>query len=830
MPFIAMQYVEGRTLGAMIRSEGGRRDGSDVTEPGAVSSKTNDRSPNTGSASRASRAELVQVCSLIEQVARALHAAHEAGVVHRDIKPGNIMVTPDGRPVILDFGLARDDDADVMALTKSGDQLGTPGYMSPEQVRETPEGLDGRSDVYSLGVTLFEALTRQPLFEGLDGEPLMRAILEREPPSARRLNPAISRDLSTILGCAMAKERAHRYPTALALAEDLARLRRHEPVVARRAGTWIRFSHWFQRRPALAVSVCTGFIGLVVSLAISLSSWQEAEARRKDADAKSGLASRASERAARMLGESRRRSDEAQLAERAMSKQLGEWTRLADARRLELLIAEADGPLWPSRPEQIAAIESWLNVAREVVGRKAEHEEALRALRKSAQPYSDEARKRDRDGRALEALRLELQREQLDGIITRLARTEDQLRPNERESLEQQRQSLSEGLAASEALLEIRETWEFRTTEERFRHDELARYVAASRRFANPAPGDPGIDPMTERLAFVETIESRSIHDQRELWERTIDDVAAWPIYRGLKLAPQLGLIPLGRDPHSGLAEFAHLQTGEPARRDPVTQELRIDVETGIVLVLIPGGEFRMGRDPDDVKDPHELVDDELHAHQVVLTAFLISKYEMTQAQWRRAVGKNPSSFHDGSIEGGVPVSALHPAERMSWPEARETMRRLDLCLPTEAQWEFAARGGTKVRWWTGDEPADLRGKANFADLSLVRYFSGAQPSWPDFDDGWPVHAPVGRFAGNPFGLHDTMGNVSEWCEDGELDYRQPMEPGSGLRQGISPARSLRGGNFTSHPDDLRSGRRNSANPGYRDSFLGLRPSRRLED
>ena len=103
---------------------------------------------------------------LIERVARALHAAHEAGVVHRDVKPANIMVTPEGEPVVLDFGLARVLEGGGETLTQTGDVFGTPAYMSPEQLSDQPGDVDRRTDVYSLGVTLYESLTlRRPSYQ-----------------------------------------------------------------------------------------------------------------------------------------------------------------------------------------------------------------------------------------------------------------------------------------------------------------------------------------------------------------------------------------------------------------------------------------------------------------------------------------------------------------------------------------------------------------------------------------------------------------------------------------------------------------------------------------
>jgi serine/threonine protein kinase len=136
------------------------------------------------------REQLNALLAVFEKSARALHAAHQAGILHRDIKPGNIMVIKEGEPVILDFGLARDESADV-SLTHPGDVFGTPAYMSPEQIAGQCVRLDARSDVYSLGVTLYECLTIVRPFDAATRESLYQAVMTKEPPDPRRFNRSI---------------------------------------------------------------------------------------------------------------------------------------------------------------------------------------------------------------------------------------------------------------------------------------------------------------------------------------------------------------------------------------------------------------------------------------------------------------------------------------------------------------------------------------------------------------------------------------------------------------------------------------------------------------
>src|SRR5262249_6338467 len=155
--------------------------------------------------------------------------------VHRDVKPANLMITPEGEPVLLDFGLAREDDGSANALSLTGEISGTPAYMSPEQMsgRSRP---DRRTDVWSLGIALYEAATLVHPFAAATRESLFQAIRSEEAPDPRRANPEIDRDLATILETATAKDRDRRYQTALAFAEDLRRWRGNEPVLARPVG------------------------------------------------------------------------------------------------------------------------------------------------------------------------------------------------------------------------------------------------------------------------------------------------------------------------------------------------------------------------------------------------------------------------------------------------------------------------------------------------------------------------------------------------------------------------------------------------------------------
>jgi WD40 repeat protein/serine/threonine protein kinase len=271
--FYAMQFIEGRTVAALIeelrkaprpesasRAEGltsARPGPADATGPYAplppapVPDTPTQPVALSTERSAVGPAFFRSVAGLGLQAAAALDYAHRQGVIHRDIKPSNLLVDGQGTLWVADFGLAHIlGDA---GLTLTGDLVGTLRYMSPEQTAGKQVLVDQRTDIYSLGVTLYEFLTLQPAFPGDDRQVLLRQILAEEPRPPRRLNRAVPAELETVVLKAMAKEPGDRYPTAGALAEDLRRFLDDRPILARRASLAERSWRWCRRNPALAV-------------------------------------------------------------------------------------------------------------------------------------------------------------------------------------------------------------------------------------------------------------------------------------------------------------------------------------------------------------------------------------------------------------------------------------------------------------------------------------------------------------------------------------------------------------------------------------------------
>jgi serine/threonine protein kinase/formylglycine-generating enzyme required for sulfatase activity len=663
-------------------------------------------------ASDEARLGLSERIELFLQVCDAITHAHQNGILHRDLKPGNVLVTerPGRRLVkVIDFGLAKvlDESQQLATLTQEGQVVGTPTYMSPEQAGVIDRFIDLRADVYALGVLLYELLTGVlPLKPKSGGAIEMLKLLrdvEPTPPSRRvaglpadlaarrRLDPrrwsrALADDLDWIVGKALSKDPELRYASVSEMAGDLRRHLAHEPVLAGPPSAIYRIDR-FVRRHRREVGVgAAGLVALIVALVYI--SFQAAR----------------------------------------LSRELDSFDVLAREMEVAELQRRADQDLWPELPERVSDMRAWRADVEGVVAQVPAFEQLLESVRERGRIHPETG-------------------------------------------------------------------WRFQSPRDDYLHAHIVDLLASIEAFGSPGGR---LEEVAAREAWALGLQALTIDGHRETWQAAIASIAdpeQCTAYDGLVIEPQLGLVPLARNPDSGLWEFAFPR---PNERLPewIDGRWRMEGDTCMVFVLIPGGSFVQGGEG--------LSTQEADGKPVSLAPFFLSKYEMTQGQWLRFTGENPARYGPRSR---MVTGLMHPVEQVSWLACNEVATRLGLQLPTGAQWEYAARAGRLTLWWPGDTTQPPECTANLADIRIFEGMgtsAGVSRFHMDYDDRWPVHAPVDALRANPFGLHHVIGNLWEWCLDQGYRHSQTIpRPGDGLGLPFQPdpkirSRQARGGSYMS--------------------------------
>ncbi|MFT5432571.1 MAG: sulfatase activating formylglycine-generating enzyme [Myxococcota bacterium] len=800
--------------------------------------------------------------------------------------------------------------------------------------------MDHRTDIFSLGVVMYEMLALRRPFQGDTTHQVAQQIVLGDPPDMRVVRSKIPQDLAVICAKALEKNPERRYEAMAELAADIERHLSNEPIHAQPPTRVDRAIKWAKRNPTKSVAAVLVAVSLVVVSGLGLRITKQ----RDDLSAQTEELTAANTALGAKTEEAERRARDG--------------LRLSLSQTYEDLVSDAED-LWPPHPAKIAALAAWVSDARALTGEFesraviAERDE----WRKLALPQSQEERQADREshpgfvelerGRGELVFRRRALAQRKDGHEAELPSVDWSMAPGDAARLgararvlvdgerasfgnetfglvlaeraiklasDRERSEIAETLSQAyfalgrddEALmmahlavdettdrdrtareaalarletaveekcsstglaaeaerikqleqrvsdLEVgvgeRRTWKFpeemyEKTMARWLHGQLSELIAKLELLNSPGAGlftENGVShehgwSVVRRLAFAERLKAEFDPggEYALRWEEAQPEINA--AYPGLSLAPQMGLVPMGADSESGLWEFWHVASGERPEGEP--GQYFIVESTGIVLVLLPRGTFSRGAQMNAGgmnPDPHA-DSDESPVRRIQLEPFFISKYEMTQAQWERITAGNPSDFGPGGERSwrsreGHPIDGCHPVEQTTWAECRRVLGRLGLALPTETQWEYAARGATSTPWWTGAQKESVSEAANLKDSYMRRMGGSATRPFEEWlDDGYTMHAPVDAFLPNGFGLHNVIGNVWEWCDGAYAPYGPSTGVQSPVR-GDDVRRLLRGGAFNSTVIQARSANRMGVAPGTATNSSGVRPARLITD
>jgi formylglycine-generating enzyme required for sulfatase activity len=797
---------------------------------------------------------VTRALSVVLRVCEAMAFAHEKGVIHRDLKPANIMVGRFGETYVMDWGLARvlgkKDTKDIRPqpnesvsavrssrrdsgqatpdsslLTMDGDQVGTPAYMPPEQARGDLERLGPHSDVYAVGAILYHLLSGQVPYVEPDTHATPWAILAQvlagPPKPLHTLTKDVPAELLAICERAMERDPKQRYASMTDLASDLRAYLEHRVVTAYETGAIAEMKKWVQRNKGLASAAAALIVVLAGATVVVANKNREVKAKNISLGAANAEITR---------------QKEAVEARKAEFDQLSGVVLLETAKASELT-------LYPAVPSKVEALRHWLeNDAAKLLAMKPTLIQTVADLEARSLPWTDAEREADRASHP-----------KLDELTAKRAERETLASASPTDETAKSLTNLDAVIAALESEIAKRHTWTFADESQRFLHSTLSALLTDLTMFeAETVAG------VRRRLTWAERIDDLTLHhpNARVTWDEAraalakADGVVASTLYleMPIDLKPQVGLVPIGMNPVTKLWEFYDLRTAcdirageDPAKLGiPVHREdgsIEVKDGTGVVFVLIPGGTFLQGAQKDDPNAPNfdAGAQPDEQPQWVTLAPYFLARHELTTGQWFRiSDGDEPSWFRRGMTynEDPIPIGWTHPVETVSWEDCALRLPRVGLSMPTEAQWEYGARGGTETPWWTGKDASTLSGAGNVLDQRAQREDAQWGLQEGDFDDGYVAPAPGGAFRANAFGLFDVHGNVWEWCADVYSNRYLAPRAGDGLRSPVvrdTENRVHRGGSFDNAASGVRSADRYNGAPSNRDYYLGVRPARVLD-
>ncbi|MFT7671017.1 MAG: serine/threonine protein kinase, partial [Planctomycetota bacterium] len=507
------------------------------------------------------------VAGFLAALADALQAAHEAGVIHRDVKPQNVLVTKDDQPKLTDFGLARITDEAAMSVT--GDFAGTWLYMSPEQVTAKRIELDHRTDVFSLGVVMYETLALSRPFDGDTTHQIAEKILMWDPPDLTKIRSKVPKDLAVICGKALEKRKDARYSTMTEFALDLRRWLSNESIHATAPRQVDRAAKWCKRNPtkSVAIGLASVFVVAISSLLwANVESKRELEVERKNLTMANQALSNQKSKDQRRVVELEKLNDDNRrlsLTQKEMLEVTGELLiekqenltalqttlvlaeqrsfevlRLSAVQDMEELVSEVD-ELWPAIPSMVPRLSAWVERSGPLVGHSGLNRQVLARLRGEDElnpglmKLPETAVQRFAGGENASQIRAGGDLVAAQGVCAKC------------------HMNMREGQQAAKGQL----WWESQLS----KLNEGVTDIQNSLLAAEVVTEEYGWSVM-RRLRFAAKISELSMvgPEPSRLWNEAVSLIATSPKYNGLALMPQLGLLPIGPDPVSGLGEFAH--------------------------------------------------------------------------------------------------------------------------------------------------------------------------------------------------------------------------------------------------------------------------------